>query len=428
MSIFEEIKDLQEKFSKCLDGHKLNPATKVYAPNLLRVVYGTSKLDQVNDKRLKKGKKPLEGNQLYANKMNDNNSLDVMSQVLELQEKFNELFEGRQEGENNKDFKQRLASELMSSIADKALEAHRNAIDIYNKKGCGEESRNATEEAKKEYAKLKKVEDIKSNINCAFQEQIAELTEAYQSLLEEVPVEKQDISPNKIKRKKKDSKGEPVEVVSVADELFPYEGNAKQQYNQKIIAKINDMIEGTATLEDLIQLVRQKKTVKESLEEAISLMEAFLNEKNANVEKKHQWEINQAQAKRPKDEHVGDLGTVSGIKKSNQNTIRGLKRILKRTKNSKYSIGRESDAQALESGISKVARVSRDALGRKDPENPYRDPYIWSKAYEETHGNLNQKAIERKHSNDQGYKKHLQTSIEQEKKINPKLPKPKQEQ
>lgn len=65
---------------------------------------------------------------------------------------------------------------------------------------------------------------------------------------------------NKIKKQKKDKNGDIVDVVSVEDELFPYEGNAKQQYNQKIISKINDMIEGRATLEDLIQLVRKKRT------------------------------------------------------------------------------------------------------------------------------------------------------------------------
>lgn len=65
---------------------------------------------------------------------------------------------------------------------------------------------------------------------------------------------------NKIKRQGKDKHGNKVDLVSVQDELFPYEGNAKEQYNKKIIAKINDMIEGKATLEDLIQLVRNKKT------------------------------------------------------------------------------------------------------------------------------------------------------------------------
>ena len=84
--------------------------------------------------------------------------------------------------------------------------------------------------------------------------------------------EKQNISPNKVSRVKKDKNGEKVEVVSVADELFPYEGDAKQQFNQKVLAKINDMIEGTGSLEDLIQFVRKgvaakKQSVHESLDE-----------------------------------------------------------------------------------------------------------------------------------------------------------------
>ncbi len=84
--------------------------------------------------------------------------------------------------------------------------------------------------------------------------------------------QKQDISPNKIKKTKKDKNGEKVDVVSVADELFPYEGNAKQQYNKKILGKINDMIEGTGSLEDLIQFVRAgakvKKVANEDLNES----------------------------------------------------------------------------------------------------------------------------------------------------------------
>ena len=93
--------------------------------------------------------------------------------------------------------------------------------------------------------------------------------------------EKQNISPNKISKVKKGKDGEKVEVVSVADELFPYEGDAKQQFNQKILAKINDMIEGTGTLEDLIQFVRKgvasKKTAHEGYEEAEGILETALD-------------------------------------------------------------------------------------------------------------------------------------------------------
>ena len=62
---------------------------------------------------------------------------------------------------------------------------------------------------------------------------------------------------NKLRREKKGKNDEEVVVTSVQDELFPYEGNTKEQFNKKVIATINDMIEGKATLEDLIQLVRK---------------------------------------------------------------------------------------------------------------------------------------------------------------------------
>jgi len=64
-------------------------------------------------------------------------------------------------------------------------------------------------------------------------------------------------SPNKISYKNKDKEGKNIETISVEDELFPYEGTAKEQFNKKVIAKINDMIEGKATLNDLLQLVRK---------------------------------------------------------------------------------------------------------------------------------------------------------------------------
>jgi hypothetical protein len=97
--------------------------------------------------------------------------------------------------------------------------------------------------------------------------------------------EKQNISPNKISRTKKDKDGEKVEVVSVADELFPYSGSAKEQFNKKVLAKINDMIEGTGSLEDLIQFVRAgvKNKAHESLDEG--------KEPNAECEyRKGEWD------------------------------------------------------------------------------------------------------------------------------------------
>ena len=110
---------------------------------------------------------------------------------------------------------------------------------------------------------------------CSFSERVNEnkvkkepfklIEEAYgllSSIFEVDDVEDTSQEHNKIKRETKDREGNKVDVVSVEDELFPYAGNAKQQFNQKVIAKINDMIEGKATLEDLIQLVRSKTVAK----------------------------------------------------------------------------------------------------------------------------------------------------------------------
>ena len=86
-------------------------------------------------------------------------------------------------------------------------------------------------------------------------------------------------SQNKIKRDRRTKDGK-VEVVSVEDELFPYDGNKREQYRQKILDTINNMIQGTATLEDLLQIVRQKKA---PLKEAMELMEDI----RSAIEKKH---------------------------------------------------------------------------------------------------------------------------------------------
>ena len=118
--------------------------------------------------------------------------------------------------------------------------------------------------------------------------EIKELKEAFEEIFE---ADKKEKEVNKIKYEKDKGPGkEPTEVVSVADELFPYKGSAKEQFNQKIIAKINDMIEGTATLEDLINLVRRKKVAKvsESIEEAMALMEAIISEVSDELKKRAQ--------------------------------------------------------------------------------------------------------------------------------------------
>ena len=65
-----------------------------------------------------------------------------------------------------------------------------------------------------------------------------------------------DTKIQKVGKKDKDRKDN-VEVVSVEDALFPNQGTNKEQISQKIINKINELIEGKATLADLIQLVKQ---------------------------------------------------------------------------------------------------------------------------------------------------------------------------
>ena len=112
-------------------------------------------------------------------------------------------------------------------------------------------------------------------------EQIQNLTDKFNNLFEVEGLGEPsgDVPPstNKIKKDKKTKDGK-VELVSVEDELFPKEGNAKEQFRQKIIDKINGMIQGTATLEDLLQLVRSKqaKPVKEGFEGAIEILEDIM--------------------------------------------------------------------------------------------------------------------------------------------------------
>ena len=67
----------------------------------------------------------------------------------------------------------------------------------------------------------------------------------------------QEVDTKVQKAGKNGYKKDKVEMVSVEDALFPYQGNNKEQITQKIINKINELIEGRATLADLIQFVRQ---------------------------------------------------------------------------------------------------------------------------------------------------------------------------
>lgn len=69
-------------------------------------------------------------------------------------------------------------------------------------------------------------------------------------------------STNKLKKSRKTKNGK-VEIVSVEDELFPKEGSKREQFRQRVIDVINGVIQGTSTLEDLIETVRNNK-IKES--------------------------------------------------------------------------------------------------------------------------------------------------------------------
>ena len=117
--------------------------------------------------------------------------------------------------------------------------------------------------------------------------QIQELQEQFSNLFEVEGVGEpaMDVPPstNKLKKDIKTKDGK-VQLVSVEDELFPKDGNKKEQFQQKVIDTINGMIQGTATLQDLLQIVRQPK--KAPLKEAMELMEAVINEFNDDVKVK----------------------------------------------------------------------------------------------------------------------------------------------
>ena len=122
-------------------------------------------------------------------------------------------------------------------------------------------------------------------------EQIQDLQEKFASLceVEGLGEPSQEVPPstNKLKKDVKTKNGK-VELVSVENELFPYEGNKKEQFQQKVLDTINGMIQGTKTLEDLLQVVRSKKVapVKEGIEEfakAAEILEELINEVSTDL-------------------------------------------------------------------------------------------------------------------------------------------------
>ena len=243
--------------------------------------------------------------------------------VYQIMEEILNVVEGRKEGESLEDFKKRLGDKEFNKQYDKYVDLTKKVIysdkhdrrhrphrgmsqrthdlererrNTFNKKELAGviasgatswpfHSKSKEERMDNDYNDLKAEMRANNKIKEAFElmEQICDFAD---NLFELDYEEKQNISPNKISKVKKGKDGEKVEVVSVADELFPYEGDAKQQFNQKILAKINDMIEGTGTLEDLIQFVRKgvasKKRAHEGYEEAEGILEAIRD----HVEKK----------------------------------------------------------------------------------------------------------------------------------------------
>lgn len=251
-------------------------------------------------------------------KMNKNEALEIMEEI-------KSIVEGRKEGESLEEFKKRLGNEQFDKQYDKYIDATKKVIysDQHDRKhrphkGMSQRTHELEKERDKafsnkelasiaasgakswpqhsksrdqrkdeDYVNLQAEMRAKNKTNEAL-ELIESILSYADNLFELDYEEKQNISPNEISRVKKNKKGEKVEVVSVADELFPYEGDAKQQFNQKVLAKINDMIEGTGSLEDLIQFVRAGAKAKAS-----KAHEALDEDKEPNKEceyRKGEWD------------------------------------------------------------------------------------------------------------------------------------------
>ena len=170
---------------------------------------------------------------------------------------------------------------------------------------------------------------------------------------------KQNVNTNKIRKIKKDKDGENVEVVSVADELFPYEGNAKQQFNQKVLAKINDMIEGQGSLEDLIQFVRKysgnRKGGNEKLHEALEILEKYTQEQKKGIAKKVLPERKREYLSKYAD--VLDAADEVGSENVPDGNLKDLERAEKR-----YKDAEKIANEALE----EILQITENIFGYKD--------------------------------------------------------------
>ena len=218
----------------------------------------------------------------FKNREHINCALDLMEEILSVLDEDLETKAEKKYGIDSKQFEkaQRVGLAASYSIPDEQIEYRATNNDRGQEKQEERREKQGRKLSKKndpdydyEQIGIEKAQDRhyakelkKHGIHCALD--LMEEIISYADNIFELDIEnKQNISPNKISRIKKDKDGKDVEVVSVADELFPHEGTAKQQFDKKILDKINDMIEGTGSLEDLIQFVRKGVQTKKMVHE-----------------------------------------------------------------------------------------------------------------------------------------------------------------
>lgn len=219
-------------------------------------------------------------------------------------------------------------------------------------------------------------------------EQINSLTEQFSNLFEVEglgdPASDVPPSTNKIKQDRKTKNGK-VEVVSVEDELFPYDGNKREQYRQKIIDTINAMIQGTATLEDLLQIVRQKKMpVKEGFEGAIEILENLYKQinkkfnkgevsidKSLDLEKKVQDKISPEKRELDSKELDAEMKTSLEPEIKVNKLLKALRRDDKRRNGGKNNYKFTFDYKPVKEGFEGVIEILEQLLaeGRKEGES-----------------------------------------------------------
>lgn len=205
---------------------------------------------------------------------------------------------------------------------------------------------------------------IEKSIKRHEKKNLEEALEIMEAILDEIsPIfeldyeNKQNVNTNKIRKLKKDKDGENVEVVSVADELFPYEGNAKQQFNQKVLAKINDMIEGKGSLEDLIQFVRKYSGNKKATNENTEISEEG-KEPNKECEyRKAEWEKASNNYFETKKKHLDWEGKHPETKKAYEEERKAYANLDKARRDSKKINGPYEALELMEDLYSQIKKV-----------------------------------------------------------------------